>query len=69
MKKLFMDFQSLDEHRASNASGTGLGLSICKRIIENMGGKIGVVSTIGQGTTFDIELTTFTHKIKNPSSH
>ena len=32
--------------------GTGLGLPISKTIVERMGGKIGVESKIGQGTTF-----------------
>lgn len=34
------------------AQGTGLGLSICQTIIENMGGKIGVNSKVGEGSTF-----------------
>ena len=51
-----MDFNSLEEHKAVNQRGTGLGLSICKNIIEKMGGKIMVVSTLGEGTTFEIEL-------------
>ncbi len=36
--------------------GTGLGLSICYGIIEKMGGKLEVDSTVGTGTTFSISL-------------
>ena len=36
--------------------GTGLGLSICYGIIEKMGGKIEVQSSVGAGTTFSVAL-------------
>ena len=36
--------------------GTGLGLSIVQRIVEKHGGKLGVTSTVGQGTTFTVRL-------------
>ncbi len=37
-------------------TGTGLGLSICKRIVENHGGSISVVSSVGIGTSFIVQL-------------
>ena len=57
LANLFMDFNKLAENENENKSGTGLGLSICKRIIEQMGGKVSCTSELGQGTEFKIELT------------
>jgi len=36
--------------------GTGLGLSICYGIIEKMGGRLEVESTVGKGTTFLVSI-------------
>lgn len=47
-KKYFGRFVKLN----SFAQGTGLGLSICQTLVEHMGGKIGVESEEGNGSTF-----------------
>ena len=52
-----MDFTKLDEHKSMNHVGTGLGLSICKMIVEKMCGKINVDSTVNEGTTFSVVVT------------
>ena len=46
------NFRQLDMTSTRKSGGTGLGLSISKAILDAHGGKIGVESEIGKGSTF-----------------
>ncbi|MGB9703370.1 MAG: ATP-binding protein [Candidatus Micrarchaeales archaeon] len=53
-KKLFKKFYQIERKTFAiqEGSGTGLGLSIAKEIVKLHGGRIGVVSQVGKGSTF-----------------
>jgi PAS domain S-box-containing protein len=55
LARLFTPFDRLGAEQ-SHVEGTGLGLALCQRLIQAMNGTIGVSSTLGDGSTFWLEL-------------
>ena len=55
IEQLFQPFNRLGQEK-NKEEGTGIGLVVCKRLIELMGGTIGIESTVGVGSVFWFEL-------------
>ncbi|HED12806.1 MAG TPA: response regulator [Gammaproteobacteria bacterium] len=66
LDELFKPFTRLGEENSA-IEGTGIGLTITKQLIERMGGRIGVDTDIGKGSTFWIELPLSSHSLSSNS--
>lgn len=55
-QQLFIAFNQADRSISRKYGGTGLGLTICQRLVTLMGGKLTVISTPCQGSTFSFSL-------------
>ncbi|NIA52288.1 response regulator [Massilia sp. TW-1] len=56
IQQLFQPFYQAGNPEINHDGSTGLGLSICKQLVKLMGGKIGVNSTAGVGSTFWVQI-------------
>jgi signal transduction histidine kinase len=65
---LFTEFRQLDSSAAKRHQGTGLGLALTKRIVEGQGGRVGVDSQLGKGSTFYALLPRVAHIMSSTSS-
>jgi PAS domain S-box-containing protein len=67
VEQLFQPFNRLGQERSA-VQGTGIGLVMSKRLIELMGGVIGVESTVGSGSVFWFELNAATEPRLEPEA-
>lgn len=57
IKKIFVNFERLDEKRNASIQGTGLGLSITKELLALMGSELKIESVYGEGSAFSFNIT------------
>ncbi len=55
-ERIFLPYEQAEGPRGHRTGGTGLGLAIVAEAVRRMGGRVGVESTLGQGSTFWVEV-------------
>ncbi|MEM1344873.1 MAG: ATP-binding protein [Pseudomonadota bacterium] len=56
LETIFVAFEQVDNAATRQFDGTGLGLAIARRLVELMGGRLDVRSTVGKGSAFTLAL-------------
>jgi signal transduction histidine kinase len=67
-RRIFEKFHRLDPNLRASVSGSGLGLYICREFVEKMNGRIWVASTVGEGSTFVVELPIADRSLARPEA-
>jgi two-component system phosphate regulon sensor histidine kinase PhoR len=53
-EKVFEKFHQIENSFTGQIPGAGLGLALCKKVVQEMGGEITLVSELGKGTTVSV---------------
>ena len=56
LERIFEKFYRVKQGLAAELGGTGLGLSVVREVVHDLGGKVGVTSSVGEGSTFTVTL-------------